>query len=218
MNGLNYLENLVQTKSITLVVADGDFQGNYYSSVTKIDNDSISIIAPISNGTTILFHKGEQVEVTFTDNLYTYMFITRIIGRSISTVPSYILNLPEEILKFSKRNYIRVLVNIPVYFQSVDSEAELDTWKKGKSKDLSGGGLCFSSYQEIGEENFINIRLVLPDTEIKTLARICRFEKKIKNKQSIVSVEFVDLPERERDIIIRYVFYIQRTMLKKGLT
>ena len=218
MNGLKYLENLDRAKNITLVVADGDFQGNYYSSVINIDNNSISIIAPISKGTTILFHKGEQVEVTFTDNVYTYMFITRISGRSLSTVPSYILNLPEEILKFSKRNYIRVLVSIPVYFQSVDSEVQLDTWKKGKSKDLSGGGLCFTSHEEIGEQSLFNIRIVLPDTEVMTLGRLCRVEKKSGKKQSIVSIEFVDLSERERDVIIRYVFYIQRTMLKKGLT
>ena len=218
MNGLKYLKNLSLAKNITLIVSDGEEKGNYLSSVTNIDDNAITIIAPLNKGTTILFRQGTLIEVNFTDTQYSYMFITRIIGRSLSTIPSYILELPNEIIKFSKRNYIRVITCVPIYFQIANSESDPDIWKKGTTKDISGGGLCFSSQEEIEENDLLNIRIVLPDIEIKCLARLCRIKKKLVREKSAISVEYVDLPERERDVIIRYVFYIQRNMLRKGLT
>ncbi len=54
-----------------------------------------------------------------------------------------------------KRDFIRMFIDAPVDFSILGS----DNWSKGIGKDLSGGGISFTSEQPLSEGDKIDIKL-----------------------------------------------------------
>ncbi|MCP4413412.1 MAG: PilZ domain-containing protein [Gammaproteobacteria bacterium] len=73
-----------------------------------------------------------------------------------------------------KRDFIRMFINAPVDFSIMGS----DNWSKGIGKNLSGGGITFSSEQALSEGDNIDIKLhpitpVTPPLEVTGVVARC---------------------------------------------
>lgn len=96
-------------------------------------------------------------------------------------------------------------------------------WKQAVVMDISGGGIRIASKVKEEEGIKIEIKLPLVNGEEKTVlflkARIIRTVPSSKNGIYELRVEFIDILESDREVIIKYIFDMERKkrQMEKGL-
>ena len=209
-------ELLVPGQALELVVWDGPYKGRYRSHVDETGEKVISVAAPFFENATVPLREGTALEVFFYDELTAYSFEAKIMQRIAVPVAVLVLEILGNIKKVQRRNYVRVPAFYPVLYRVVTREGLSDE-HEGHMMDISGGGMRFNTTEKLENKGLIFTQLHLPTGEIKTPGRICRVHRDEDMRRYVISVEFYDLSEKERDLIIKCVFTLQRETLKKGL-
>lgn len=211
-----YKGKLIYGLTVELVVLEGEYVGKYRTRIEEVGERILAVGAPFDHGEVVPLREGTKVKLTFWDEAAAYSFEGKIMQRIAVPVPMFILELPDSVDKVQRRSFVRVPAFFPISFRSVTKEG-LSDLQKGTLLDLSGGGMRFSTKDRVENRSLLYVLISLPNGELKTPVRVCRAEKIEDSKHYVVSVEFHDILERERDQIIRCVFDIQRAMRKKGL-
>jgi len=92
-------------------------------------------------------------------------------------------------------------------------------WHKGVAVDISGGGMRFNTKQEHENPDYLELRFSLnigsTTKEIVTPARVIRYAP-VKNllEMKEFRVEFVEIPTKQREDIVQYVFNEDRNRRK----
>lgn len=213
---MSYKKKLLPGLFVELTVFEGEYTGIYRTRVEEVGERLLAVGALFDKGEVIPLREGTKVKLTFWDEVAAYAFEGKIMQRIAVPVPLVVLELPDSINKVQRRNFVRVPAFFPVTFRSVTRKGLSDSYE-GMMLDLSGGGMRFSTKEQVENKSLLYVQLVLPNGEIQSPVRVCRVEKIEDSKRYCISVEFYEIPERERDRIIRCVFDIQREMRKKGL-
>jgi len=213
---LSYRKILLPGAVIELKIPEGNYQGNYYTKVEEIRDQALYIGAPYHQGEIVPLRVGTVLEVLFNDQMSAYVFNSTIKQRITFPIPVFVLDIPNEIRKIQRRSFVRIKTFLPITYQVVTKEG-LSEPQKGNMLDLSGGGMCFKTFDKLESNELLFIRLTLPAAELNICARILRVNKSEETNSYNISSEFHEISEHDRDLIIRYVFELQRTMRKKGL-
>lgn len=213
---MKYLDKLQPGLTVELVVSEGVYKGNYHSKLDETGIRIFSVIAPYTGGAVLPLQEGMKLAVVFYEDDSAYTLETKVVQRIAIPVPLFVLEMPAEIKRIQRRNFVRVPAFYPVSYQRVDRQGLSDE-KKADMLDLSGGGMKFLTREAMDKNSLLYAHLFLPSGEFTTPAKVCRVVKQEELKRWEVSVEFYDIRERERDRIIRCVFDLQRQMRKKGL-
>ncbi|HWQ43414.1 MAG TPA: PilZ domain-containing protein [Desulfosporosinus sp.] len=213
---MSYKNKLSVGLTVGIVVPDGEYKGRYRSNIEEVGEKLLTVGAPFERGNLVPLREGTKLKLTFCDETSAYTFEAEIMQRIAVPLPMLVLELPDSIAKVQRRNFVRVPAVYPVTFRMVTREGISDIYT-GTMLDLSGGGMRFLVEEQIDNKSLIYVHLTLPNEDLQTPARVTRVQKIEDSKRYVVSVEFHDLSERERDRIIRCVFEIQRAIRKKGL-
>jgi len=84
--------------------------------------------------------------------------------------------------------------------------------------DISGGGLSFAHPENISTGNYLELCIysTIGDmSPIFAVGKVCRVEFKDKEKCYLLGVEFSDIYEEDRQIIIRMVFDAERKLRRR---
>lgn len=213
---MDYRKKLIPGLAVDVVVSEGDLAGQYKTHLDEVGEKILSIFAPVVQGELIPLREGTPVELIFWDEVAAYVIETTIIQRIAVPVPLFVLELPDEINRVQRRNYVRVSAYYPLSFRYVNRQG-LSNPIQGTMIDLSGGGMRFQTSEKVDKGAILLANLDLPSGIMQVSARVCRVDKIEDSKNYSISVDFYQISERERDRIIRCVFDLQRTMRKKGL-
>jgi c-di-GMP-binding flagellar brake protein YcgR len=213
---LSYNKKLLPGLAVELVISEGEYAGKYRTRIEEVGEKILAVGAPFNHGEVVPLREGTKVKLTFWDETSAYSFEGKVMQRIAVPIPMFVLELTDSVAKVQRRNYVRIPALYPISFRSVTKEG-LSDFQKGTMLDLSGGGMRFLTKQRVENKSLLYVLLNLPKGDLKTPVRVCRVEKMENSKHYTVSVEFHDISERERDIIIRCVFDVQRAMRKKGL-
>lgn len=203
-------------KTVDLNVLEGDYKGLYRTRIEDVNKDSITVLSAYDKNTVVSLRIDTEVEVIYYDKLSAYAFNARIVDRVSSPIYAYILSLLSKMKKVQRRRYFRVPVIYPVTVSRILPNG-LSKPISGTTIDLSGGGMLIQLNQPLEVGAKISAEFDLPDLKIKTAARVVRTCKDQEKNTYLLGIEFRDLSEPQRDKIIRCVFDIQRTLLRKGL-
>lgn len=213
---MSYKKKLVPGLTVELMVLEGEYAGNYRTRIEEVGEKLLAVGAIFDKGDLIPLREGTKVKLTFWDEVAAYAFEAKIMQRIAVPVTLFVLELPDTIAKVQRRSFVRVPAFYPVKFRSVTREGLSDQYE-GTMLDLSGGGMRFSTKEHVENNSLLYAQLSLANGEIQSPVRVCRVEKIENTNRYCISVEFHEIPERERDRIIHCVFDIQRAMRKKGL-
>lgn len=191
-------------------------EGYYKSNIEDVaDGNSISISIPIKDGQYIALRRGEQVEVIYYYDKDIYKFYASVIDRKVEGIPIIMLAYPKEVFKIQRRKFVRVPILCTVEYSKIE-----ESLKNGPLKaimvDLSGGGMRmkFPEHVSLGDKLKATIPVGTEQFEIK--GEVVRIEKEVEGKRNICGVSFIDLDDRIREKIIRYIFQKMREQMKKG--
>jgi len=213
---LLYKEKLLPGLAVELVVLEGEYEGIYRSRIEEVNETTFSVGAPMEQGELVPLHEKTKVRLIFWDKESAYALETKIIKRVSVPIALIILELKGNLVKIQRRSYFRVSARYPLTYQTVIRREYGDPYK-ATMLDLSGGGMRFLTEEPLNKKVLIYVQVALPNGDLRIQAQVRRVEKTEDGKRYVVSVEFDDITERERDRIIRCVFDIQRAMRKKGL-
>lgn len=143
-----------------------------------------------------------------------YKFYSEIIGRKRDKVPMLLMRYDQNKLeKIQRREYVRVSSALDVSLTDPNDEIEPFTTI---TKDISGGGIAVivPPNTEVKPRTQFDLVIVLrsKDNEINyifTRAEAIQTNELSKDEQEILSMEFVDIFESDRQQIIQYCFETQ---------
>ncbi|MDN5346766.1 MAG: hypothetical protein PWP65_330 [Clostridia bacterium] len=185
------------------------------SLVQDVGEEVFTVMA--GSGEEEIFHRGDEVRVVFYTGEARYEFTTQVLGRVLEPVPVYVLARPVEIKRVQAREFVRVKAALEVRYQ-VLTEGDLARLKalrprkKAVSIDISGGGMQLVLREELKEGDLLLLALEIPQQEsfvrLTLLGRVKRvvLQEQKGYRHYVAGVAFEDISERERDVIIGYVF------------
>lgn len=207
----------------------------YGSQVLDFDGDRTAKIAmPIREGKVIPLEIDDDYNLCFFTNSGLYQCTAQIKKRYTENrmyVMDVIFLTP--LKKFQRRKFYRLDCLFPIRYRIVPkeqfekrNEAEHDNekdeilWEEGTISDLSGGGIRFHGNVECKKEDLVEIVLPLSlQSGIVPLSLYMKVVSCVHFEGSRVAYEtrgeFLDINEKERETVIKYVFEEQRRRMRK---
>ncbi|MDI3537982.1 MAG: hypothetical protein PWP12_14 [Bacillota bacterium] len=190
----------------------------YSSYIVAIDEDTISLAAPLSGGYLVSFGIGETVRV------YAGMiaFSSEVVARKFFPDPLLIVKRPEVFEKVQRRSFVRLEANLPVVvrvLEEVDGVPEkIPEEVKTTTLDISGGGALLVFPCRLRLETPLELTISLPDEKISCEAKVRRvIEGKVPQRTVYLGVEFTAISPRDQDKIVKFIFERQRELRQRGL-
>jgi c-di-GMP-binding flagellar brake protein YcgR len=204
------------------------------SQLESVDSDVKAVIyAPIREGVIFPLRIGSFINIYFSvkvaeNDYHLYKFKAQVIARKIRDgIAMLLIEIESDIIRVQRRQFFRFVHMMPVKYrwlqdekkENDETEAE-KVYKDTFTIDISGEGICI--YTEEKPVNGSKVECILPlDSDGKMIFRgkivrvsRCNNEGKFNYENG---VSFIDISEREREKLIKFIFDIQRKLRKKGL-
>jgi c-di-GMP-binding flagellar brake protein YcgR len=211
---------------LTLELKSSEDEEKFRCRLVDIRDNEFYIDYPISLATNraAFLLDGTQLKVTFVgnDGSSIYLFESEINGRVKKNIPMLILTYPgnNHLIKIQRRQYVRVETAVDIAIHPLEFEfAPITTI----TDDLSAGGSAVLIPKEVSIKTDMRILawlvLIMQNGDYhymklqSRLVRIIPFSE-TRNK---VSIQFIDVSNQERQLLLRFSFERQLEAKKKGL-
>lgn len=182
------------------------------------ENNRLVIAMPMEGARMVLLDVGDRYNMYFYTPAGLYYCIAQVSGRSRSgSVFMLEMECVSEIEKFQRRQFFRLNCIVDMTYRRADGE---DGKKNGILIDISGGGVRFNAPDKYkaGEQLIIEFALTVGGRleKFETRAKVIS-SARIPNRETLYEnrVEFTDMPEKERESIVKYIFEEERRRRKR---
>ncbi|MBI4509207.1 MAG: PilZ domain-containing protein [Deltaproteobacteria bacterium] len=215
------LEVLAVGLAFELVASSGETKQRFHVRVLEVSEDTFRIALPQYMGRPAALAVGTVLEGVFNTSGGICLFQTRVVEQLDKPVRYLLLSLPEQVRSIQRREHVRVEERLPFTFTIVTG-TRTKVALAGETRDISGGGLRCNAETSptvklaVGVEG--DVLLCLPDEmPIRCLAKVVRCQTIGPPGRLEFSIQFLNIPERERSRVIRHVFACQRDLRRRGL-
>lgn len=192
----------------------------YPSRIEEITPHHLHFAMPMSKGVPVILLSGTKFFGKVVSDGMVWQFTSIYVDKKGLPVPLWIAEKPFDIKQIQQRNFVReqMSLSMKVSFRAVGANDVEDESLAVITKDVSGGGVLFASKKPIRVGDKIRLLLEL-DGKVETLGEVVRVGKSIDPTIGItwVAVSFIEIAERDRDKIIKFVFKKQMERRQKGL-
>ncbi|WP_456278521.1 flagellar brake protein [Bacillus sp. AK128] len=199
----------------------------YRCKLVEKKGELLYIDYPISmeTGKTVFLLDGSQLKGSFVgkDNTV-YLFETEVKGRTKQNIPMIVLSYLEEehLVRIQRRQFVRVETSIDIALHPIKGEFTPFVAITG---DISAGGVAVilpPTKIKIPEGTIFNLWLVLPmqsgDYHYMILkSKAIRIIPGRDGARDKMPVEFVNISENDRQLLIRFSFERQINLKRKGI-
>lgn len=194
-------------------------QNSLYSKVQDIVSDNeIVITAPIDNGKIIPLEIDREYYLCVYTSRGLYRCEGEVISRHKEDNMHYAtLKIKTKMQKYQRRQYYRLDCVLSFQYKNGD---EKEAWNSGIILDISGGGLRFTSNNQLinGESLVCHIQLNFDDEQKHLYMNGTIIECNILDFNSNTyetRVSFNDIDNESREAVIRFIFEEERKRRKK---
>lgn len=208
---------------IELEILHGPYASSYASHVVGVDERSVTVVHPMVGGKLVLLAPGDEVRAEYAiKNAARLSFMTRVIDLDTRVLPVVLLAPPQEdqVVRYQQRDFYRLDTNLPLTYHVrylPSDEPRPTRLFHSVTRDVSGNGaqiLCPESYP-LGTH--LDIQLEVDGLKVNVLGEVVRHVQTMSAREHWMGIRFLRLEERDRDLIIRYIFNQQRDRRRKGL-
>lgn len=195
------------------------------SEIESVEQDgSICVMTPIHEGKYLMVHIGVRMKIyTNVKNDY-FIFTAKLTKRQKKgNLQVFILTVEKEIEKIQRRQFFRLDCNLKVEYREVNIEGDKIIPKtrfiESITRDISGNGLCIASNDIVNKHTILECDLEIKEKRIIFIGTVVRIIKKEteSNLKYGIGIEFTKIQNRDREMIVGYIFEEQRKLRKKGL-
>jgi c-di-GMP-binding flagellar brake protein YcgR len=170
----------------------------------------------MDDGSILIAEPSEDVHLSTGSNVRIEWRLRTGIARQNATVVKHVDNGISSILikpqdeptVIQRRDYIRIDVLLSVFIETHRGEEA-----RCSTVDVSGGGMRAIVPFELDDNQRVDVGIVLPEDEreVRCKARTIR-----KVAESTYAFDFVEIPEADRERLIKFVFARQQSLLRQG--
>ena len=192
----------------------------YRSRIEDITADTMSIAMPMSKGYPVLLQRGELFFGRVVSNSVAYEFTSTLVARQMYPLPIWIVAKPYNIKKIQQRSFVRIELSLPVQVtRLVDDQSEEEPTIEAVTKDISGGGVQIATTHqwELGTKLLVTVHY--PEIgPITFKSEVVRIQQPQPDRVLFwVGVKFLEVNEKDRGNIIKFIFKKQLEQRRKGL-
>lgn len=203
--------NLQPGQKIKIGLNEGNTM--YSSQVQDVSKDGTLLVdTPVYSGHLVPIRVGSIVQVIYFTKQGLFIFYAKVLNRFSGKLPLLEIMPISGVERLQRRKYFRLEKVIPFTYR-IRGEEEKEY--KGVIQDISGGGLRCRVDKKLEIGTIIDCSFTL-DEEIQVSGKVVRYEESME-KGYEVGVCYVDIEERMREKIIRYIFEEQRKIRQKGI-
>lgn len=185
------------------------------------EGEEIVIGVPMAGGEEIVVEVGTQLQVQTMHRDAVRRFTTAVVRRRHVPSPCLYLTWPDEVQRIQRREHVRVEVTVPVAVRMPNGEQKAPV-VSGYTADLSAGGVRLNLPQALPSGPDVVLELNLPGTRTLVCeARVVRSgesESARGPKRYWASAQFKGLSGAAQKDLTKFVFDVQRELIRKGLT
>lgn len=190
-------------------------ENRYASRVEDIKNGNLIIAMPMKKGEPLIPLSGSNFEVNFTSDMGHFKFEAVYKGKDLYPMPVWITSFPEDAKKIQKREFVRIDLIMPATIRFETEDKKFTDPVYARVKDISGGGIRLVLHKTLRLGQNIEISIDLEEGEFKVLSQVIRIEKPIQDEDIYwVGMKYIDLSERMRGKLIKFIFKKQREIIK----
>lgn len=117
-------------------------------------------------------------------------------------------NKKQDLDQRRKRKRIQISFFVDYVELGQDNQLEASTHGRGRTKDISEGGLCLILPGELVLGAQYQLKIYIPELEEKTVdvcAEVCRIEKDNFSDSYFTGFKFKDIGEKQKDCILKTI-------------
>lgn len=192
----------------------------YRSRIEDITSNNMVIAMPMSKGVPIMLQRGEILLGRLVDDSVAYEFTTSLISKQLQPLPAWVIAPPYDVKKIQQRAFVRFDTALPVQIaEIIDDKVEEDKVINAVTKDISGGGvqIAISRQWHIGTNLLITVNY--PDIGPLTFkSQVVRVQQPQPERTVFwIGIKFLEINEKDRSNIIKFIFKKQLEQRRKGL-
>ncbi len=186
----------------------------YTTQIQEIIGNTLRVLTPMHKSILVRLHEGTEVELL----AYSTGRVHLVSGKAGSTSTEGSLYYTEIIVnsvkKIERRNYFRVKTMEDLLIR-VKNDEEPEEYSEGLTIDLSAGGLMFSSMRCFEENSIIEMKLGIDEDELILEGQILTRVEQLGLASYKHTVEFINLDREKQEMLVKYVFKVQREKLRR---
>ncbi len=211
------------TKKIDVIVEDPEtgHRLTYSSRIEDIGEDSMTIAAPYRRGSFLPPWTGRTFSGRIAGDKCAYIFKSALLQYITDPIPLWVIAPPTDVKKVQMRSYVRLDIVLDV---KLEFPGEGDGGDGGGSRvistltrDISAGGIrvVVSKPLVLGKK----VKIILPLPEADTVEAVGEVLRNIPpenpGERHTAAIEFIDIKEKNRGKIVKYIFRKQIERRKK---
>ncbi|EHL16599.1 hypothetical protein HMPREF9629_01146 [Peptoanaerobacter stomatis] len=189
----------------------------YASKIVGIEENDIFLLeTPIKQTQLVLLINGSVVNMIYMhENLGMYSVDLEVVEkiRDDNNIPLVRAKKVSDIRKIQRRNFFRLLTSMDIAVRKINGVVVENT----KTVDISGGGIRLLSKQDFEINDIVRLDFQLESKEFSVDAKVVKIDYTDVRGTKEVSLQFIDILEKDRNEIIRFIFDKQREGIKKGM-
>ena len=197
---------------------------------TKIEGKADSgywIYAPYTDDYRSMIRAQDELEVSMMWKGAVYFFGATVIGERHDRVKLLLISDPEFIRREQRREFVRVpvVLDAQIACNPVMRGESTDEWATVTAIDISGGGVGLFVWNKdvpvwlsAGQRIWIALPIGPDGSTARVIGQVVRLEKPEEGPSDglSVGVRFIEISERERRAIVRFVCDRQRELIRKS--
>lgn len=206
---------------VLLFIPRGPFEGSYITKILESRPGGHRVYAPSFRAAILPIPPGETLQVHFSTGGAHFEYECRILERYPGTIPTILLSLPEHgVKRVQRRGFFRLGATFTVGIEPVSPLPGMPTPGppgRGKSVNLSGGGMLLESPELYPDGALLDLRLEIPDNRAPAPLRteVLRDAGRATPGARgtwFLALEFLSVPEDVQERITRYIYRLQRSI------
>ncbi|WP_255451445.1 flagellar brake protein [Sporomusa sp. KB1] len=192
----------------------------YRSRIEDITAENMVIAMPMSKGVPVMLQQGDIFFGRTVINHMAFEFTSSLLSRQINPLPVWTIVLPYNIKKIQQRAFVRIDLNILVQIRAIDADEMLDdTIINASTKDISGGGVQIVTGHKWPVGTKLMVTIHYPQIGALTLeSEVVRvFQPQHELAVFWVGIRFLEIAEKDRSNIIKFIFKKQLEQRRKEL-
>lgn len=187
----------------------------YKSVIDGINDSFLEIAIPSAQGIFMFPRPTDSYVITAPCEAGIFAFECRYLSHVMSPVGLIRVSIPRTMTKLQNRNHVRINDYIPFTLQPDGNGEQFD----GATKNISAGGMLISlrCNLNIGDRFTIRFKLSGPDEPVQMTLRglvVRTAEVDIETQKNYYGIQFLDVTEKVRYQLIRYIFRRQAQIIK----
>ncbi len=206
-----------------IYISKAKYPLNQYSSqiLDIINNKELIIGGPIRRSTLIYMRPGTVLDIIYyKEKVGKFFFKANITDVWEKGIYKLKIERIDDVIKIQDRNFFRLLVSLKVeksYIISKDGQETYET-EVCETRDISGGGVkLLTNFKHVKGDKLL-LAICIKDMELTTLGEVIRVsEANGSDYKYEIGVKFDNIDNLTRDIIIKFIFEVQREDRRKRI-